>query len=591
MGTDPPLPRTLLSADVEALLAGADPELGREYRMLRDIVEGGSAAVAVLDTRLRYVYVNPHMARINGVPVSEHLGRTLTEVMPGVERPVEVPWAVLRDGRPRDVVVSGTMGTGDHSAPREWQCTYHRRHDERGEVVGLVAVGVEVTEPRRYVTELERAHGRMAMLHTAALRIGTTLDLETTCRELVDFVVRDLADGASVDLVVEDDPADPVPHGVVRLRRAAVSRSPELAERLGRPPVLDEVNEHGPTSPVRRVLERGRPLLTSVPGRRPPGLRGPYADRLAEYRAAGIHSGLVVPLTTDSRSVGVLAMVRAGSSPAFTMEDGVVAQELAGRASRALERARHYAREHTMALELQRALLSEPTLPHPDLETASRYLPADDSAVVGGDWYDSLALPQGRNLLVIGDVMGHGVEAAVAMSHYRSMLRALASSSGLPLHEMLYAADRMIAASGFDRVATCLLALGDPATDTISYANAGHLPPLRISAEGQVELVPLPAGPPLGTGLGAYETVTRPGQPGGTLLLYTDGLVERRDEDIDTSLSRLTDLRLPPGGGLDEILDGILAHAATGSVHDDIALLAARARGVPGAGVQDVPVR
>ncbi|SNX64968.1 serine phosphatase RsbU (regulator of sigma subunit) [Streptomyces sp. TLI_55] len=580
MGTDPPLPRTLLSAHVDALPVGAGGALGREYRLLRDIVEGGSAAVAVLDTRLRYVYVNPHMARINGVPVREHLGRTLTEVMPGVERPVDVPLAVLRDGRPRDVVVSGSMGTGAHRVRRAWQCTYHRRHDERGEVIGLVAVGVEVTEPRRYVTELERAHGRMAMIHAATLRIGTTLDLERTCRELVDFVVRDLADGASVDLVVDDGPPGPPPGGVVRLRRAAVSRSPELDRRLGRPPVLGEVNEHGPASPVRRVLERGRPLLTTVPGRRPPGLRGPYADRLAEYRAAGIHSGLVVPLTTDSRRVGVLAMVRAGSSPAFTVEDGVVAQELAGRASRALERARHYAREHTMALELQRALLSEPTLPHPDLETASRYLPADDSAVVGGDWYDSLALPQGRNLLVIGDVMGHGVEAAVAMSHYRSMLRALASSPGLPLHEILHAADHMIAASGFDRVATCLLALGDPATDTISYANAGHLPPLRITPEGHVELVPLPAGPPLGTGLGAYETVTRPDMPGGTLLLYTDGLVERRDEDIDTSLSRLTDLRLPPGGDLDEILDGILAHAATGSVHDDIALLAARALGV-----------
>lgn len=580
MGTDPSRPRTLLSADADALPVGAEGELRREYRLLRDIVEGGSAAVAVLDTRLRYVYVNPHMARINGVPLREHLGRTLTEVMPGVERPVDVPRAVLRDGRPRDVVVSGSMGTGAHRVRREWQCTYHRRYDERGEVIGLVAVGVEVTEPRRYVNELERAHGRMAMIHAATLRIGTTLDLERTCRELVDFVVRDLADGASVDLVVEDGPPGPPPGGVVRLRRAAVSRSPELARRLGRPPVLDEVNEHGAASPVRRVLERGRPLLTPVPGRRPPGLRGPYADRLAEYRAAGIHSGLVVPLTTDSRSVGVLAMVRAGSSPAFTVEDGVVAQELAGRASRALERARHYAREHTMALELQRALLSEPTLPHPDLETASRYLPADDSAVVGGDWYDSLALPHGRNLLVIGDVMGHGVEAAVAMSHYRSMLRALAFSSGLPLHEMLHAADRMIAASGFDRVATCLLALGDPATDTISYANAGHLPPLAITSEGHVELVPLPAGPPLGTGLGAYETVTRPGLPGGTLLLYTDGLVERRDEDIDMSLSRLTDLRLPPGGDLDEILDGILAHAATGSVHDDIALLAARAKGM-----------
>jgi serine phosphatase RsbU (regulator of sigma subunit) len=579
VGSDFPVPRTLLSEDVETLLAGATAELGREYRVLREIVEGGAAAVAVLDTLLRYVYVNPHMARIVGVPAEDQLGRTLAEVIPGVERPEEVPRAVLRDGRPRDVLIVGDMGAGTSRTPREWHSTYHRLQNERGEVVGLVAIGVEVTEPRRYLNELERAHGRMAMLHAATLFIGTTLDLETTCQELVDFVVRDLADGASVELVVENEPvrSPRAPSaGVMRMRRAAVSARPELAARLGGLAGPDDVNDHGPTSPMRRCLERGRPFVTSMPTRVRP--RGPYAERLERYRAAGIHSTLVVPLRTDSRSVGVLAMVRAGSSPAFTAEDAVVAQELAGRASHAMERAQRYTREHTMALELQRALLSEPTQPHPDLETASRYLPADDSAVVGGDWYDSLALPHGRNLLVIGDVMGHGVEAAVAMSHYRSMLRALASS-GLPLHEMLAAADRMVAGSGFERVATCLLALGDPATDTISYANAGHLPPLRILPDGRVELVPLPAGPPLGTGMGVYETVVRPGVPGGVLLLYTDGLVERRGEDIDVSLHRLTELRLQPGGGLDEILDGILAHAATGSARDDIALLAARTRG------------
>ncbi|MDN3021876.1 SpoIIE family protein phosphatase [Streptomyces sp. S.PB5] len=581
MGPDSALPRTLLSEDVETLLAGATAELGREYRVLREIVEGGAAAVAVLDTRLRYVYVNPHMARIVGVPAEEQLGRNLAEIIPGVERPEEVPLAVLRDGRPRDVLIAGNMGTGDGRKEREWHSTYHRLKNDHGEIVGLVAIGVEVTEPRRYLNELERTHGRMAMLHAATLRIGTTLDLSTTCQELTDFVVRDLADGASVELVVENESVHPRPSpsaGVMRMRRAAVSVRPELAVRLGGLAGPEDVNDHGPGSPMRRCLERGRPFVTSMPTRVRPETRGPYADRLARYRAAGIHSTLVVPLRTDSRSVGVLAMVRSGSSPGFTAEDAVVAQELAGRASHAMERAQRYAREHTMALELQRALLSEPTLPHPDLETASRYLPADDSAVVGGDWYDSLALPHGRNLLVIGDVMGHGVEAAVAMSHYRSMLRALASS-GLPLHEMLAAADRMVAGSGFDRVATCLLALGDPATDTISYANAGHLPPLRILPDGRVELVPLSAGPPLGTGMGGYETVTRPSLPGGVLLLYTDGLVERRDEDIDTSLQRLTELRLQPGGDLDEILDGILAHAATGAARDDIALLAARARG------------
>ncbi|MGW6705930.1 PP2C family protein-serine/threonine phosphatase [Streptomyces sp. NPDC054956] len=228
-------------------------------------------------------------------------------------------------------------------------------------------------------------------------------------------------------------------------------------------------------------------------------------------------------------------------------------------------------------MELQRALLTEPSTPHPNLETASRYLPAQDSALVGGDWFDSLPMPGGRNLLVIGDVMGHGVEAAVAMSHYRSMLRALAAG-GLSLDEILTYADRMVAESGFDRVATCLLALGDSAKHTISYASAGHLPPLRLTREGRVEILPVPVGPPLGTGLGDYASLTRPGLPGAAVVLYTDGLVERRGEDIDTSLARLTRLRLNPRAGLDAILDDILAQLTDGPAEDDIALLAARLR-------------
>ncbi|MGI5459106.1 SpoIIE family protein phosphatase [Streptomyces sp. CA-249302] len=572
-----PSPRPLLSADVDALLAGADPALGREYRLLRQIVEGGAVGLAVLDTRLRYLYVNPHMARANGVPAEAHLGRTLPEIVPGAHRPDGALVAVLRDGNPRALVVSAD--TGPDGTRREWHSTYHRVYDEQGEVAGLVGIGIEVTEPRRYVTELERAHAHMTLLNTAAVSIGTTLDLDTTSAELADFVVAGLADGASVELVVDHEPAHLgcPPPGVTRLRRAAVRARPGLEDTFRA--LLEErvLTDHGPGSPVRRCLELGRPLMKKLPPEGPAG--GPYAERWAAFRAAGVHSLLVVPLSNETRPLGALALLRTAPAPAFRAEDAVVAQELAGRASRALERALHYVKEHTMALELQRALLSEPSLPHPDLETASRYLPADDASVVGGDWFDSLALPHGRNLLVIGDVMGHGVEAAVAMSNYRSMLRALAGS-GLPLHEMLTQADRMVAAAGFERVATCLLALGDPAAGTISYANAGHLPPLRVTPEGRVELVPLAAGPPLGTGLGSYETVTRPGIPGGTLLLYTDGLVERRDEDIDTSLHRLTQVRLPPGGSLDEILDEILAHVTTGPTHDDIAILAARPRTV-----------
>ncbi|WP_315904011.1 SpoIIE family protein phosphatase, partial [Streptomyces fulvoviolaceus] len=573
-----------ISVDAEVLLAGAgaavaSSPLGREYRLVRRILDGTAAGVAVLDTALRYVYVNPHMARTDGLSAEAYPGRTIAEVLPGIDRPDEVLRQVLRDGRPRELLVTGSTPARSPYVRREWQITYHRLTDEHGEPVGVVGIGLEITEPRQYLYELERAHHRVALLDTATSRIGTTLDIDTTCAELADFTVPGLADAACVDLVAAE-PLDRrrrrLPTGT-RPRRAACRGPASLAGHLRdlADPAAAEVGD--PDSRLRRLLDGGRPWLWQAGTEDQVLGAATSAGRAALCRAAGIHSTLVVPLTTGSGPLGTLSLVRCGPSPAFTREDVTVALELAARAARAIERALHYGREHTMALELQRALLSEPSIPHPDLETASRYLPANDRTLVGGDWFDSFALAGGRNLLVIGDVMGHGVEAAVAMSHYRSMLRALAASDITPA-EMLTYADRMVAESGFDRVTTCLLALGDPDTGTVTFANAGHLPPVRLTPQGRVEIIPVPAGPPLGTGLGQYAALTRPGLPGAVLLLYTDGLVERRGEDIDASLARLTRLSLDPRDTLDTLLDGILAQLDIGPAEDDIALLAARPR-------------
>ncbi|MFI6493136.1 SpoIIE family protein phosphatase [Streptomyces sp. NPDC050564] len=583
MAPDVPAAQPLISSDVEAVLAAAGGlvaglPLGREYRILRRIVEGTRAAVAVLDTELRFRYVNPRMARVDGLSAEAHLGRSLTDVLPGAHRAEQVLREVLRDGRPRQLVLTGFTLAPSPPARRLWRATYHRLEDEHGKGVGLVGVGLEITEPRQTLHALERAHQRMALLDTAVTRIGTALDIDATCGELADFVVPELADAAGVELFQQDRPGArrQTPPGVMRLRRAAVSAAPQFRATLREIGATGVSLEYEAGSPIRRRLDAGESWMFDLSAG--DVLEGAYADWIARYRAVGVHSVLITPLGTEDRLLGTLSMVRVRPSPPFTREDALVAKELAARAARALDRAFRYAREHAMALELQRALLTEPTVPHPNLETAFRYLPADDTTVVGGDWFDALALSRARNLLVIGDVMGHGVEAAVAMSHYRSMLRALADT-GLRPHEMLQHADRMVADAGFDRVATCLLALGDPRANTVSYANAGHLPPVRLTPQGHTEIVPLPVGPPLGTGFGSYETVTRPGVPGGTLLLYTDGLVERRDEDIDDSLRRLTRLRLSPRDSLDKIVDDVLAQLMSGPAEDDVAVLAARVHG------------
>ncbi|MGW6705931.1 PAS domain-containing protein [Streptomyces sp. NPDC054956] len=337
MGLDPSTPQPLLSVDTETLLAAAGAaaasRLRREYRLLRQIVEGAAAGVAVLDTDLRYLYVNPHMARVNGLPAEAHVGRTLADVLPGVQRPEELLRQVLEDGRPRQLVGSGQTRAYSPYARREWRVTYHRLEDEQGAVVGVVGIGLEITESRQYLHRLERSHQRMAMLDTAATAIGTTLDVDATCTELVDFVVPGLADAASVALFEDGRPGQPGQGrpGVTRLRRAAFRAPPDLAERLGDLGTVDGSVEFEAGSPLRRCLDEGQVMLHDLRTDEAEAVGGPYAQRTARYRAAGFHSALMVPLTTESRLVGALSMVRHDSSPAFTRDDAVVAQELAVR--------------------------------------------------------------------------------------------------------------------------------------------------------------------------------------------------------------------------------------------------------------------
>jgi len=575
--------RPLLFGNVEALLAGATaadlPRLVEEYGLLHRLVEGTAAGVVVLDPDLRFLYVNPHMVRISGLSAEELLGRTLAEASPDVDRPESVLRQVLYDGQPRELVGTGHTRVDLPFTRRAWHATYHRLQDGRGRVLGLAGIFLEISAPQQHVDELERAHRRMTLLDTATARIGTTSDVQATCAELAQFMVPDLADAAGVELNldVKAGPHRPPP-GVLRLRRTALAAVPGVKDAVQALAGLGDTLDYPPGTEIRACLDAGRPWLSNGISEQQWNSGAVHARRAIAYRDIGVHSVLVLPLIAGRRPLGTLSLVRAFDSPGFTVDDVSVAQELAHRAARALERAALHTREHSMALELQHALLTETTAPpDPHARTAFRYLPADDVALIGGDWFDRLALPDGRNLLVIGDVMGHGVEAAVAMSHYRSALRALAMA-GLPPHLLLAHADRTVADSGFDRVASCLLALEDPARRTMSYANAGHLPPAFLSPDGRVALVEVPVGPPLGTGFGSYTTLTRPAVPDGVLLLYTDGLVERRGEDIDVSLRRLTRLRLSPRASLDVILDDVLAQLADPPAEDDIAVLAARSR-------------
>jgi PAS domain S-box-containing protein len=549
------------------------------------LLEGTDAAVALLDTDLRYVYVNPALARMNGVAAEEHIGRTISEMVPAVDAGEEVLRQVLADGRTREIISSGQTRADSPHPRRYWQGSYHRIEDAEGRVRGLGAVVLEVSADRETQRDLERARERLLLLDAAAVRIGSTLEMDPTCQELADLLVEVMADAATVEVLAMGgrEGHGPPPLGTVRLRRAAMASRAELrrhVESFGTP---GEYVDYQEGSSIPRCLDTGRPVVENLLPDEELRRAGPNVHRARHYRAAGIHSALIVPLAARGDQIGTVSMVRAADSPAFDDEDVAVARALADRAAISLDNARRYSREHGIAVELQRALLAAPGTPHPRIEVATRYQPAGATDLVGGDWFDTLALPGGLTLLAMGDVMGHGVEAAVEMSHYRAMLRVVAGEGDPPDH-ILHRMDVLLEAMGAKRPATCLLGLADPLRGGCWFANAGHLPPAVISPGGTVALLDVPPGPPLGADLrGGYETVYVPWRPAHTLLLYTDGLVERRTEDIDASLARLAGLTLPHAvGPLDAVLARIVHRLAPAAAEDDVALLAARVHPLPG---------
>ncbi|WP_187282520.1 PP2C family protein-serine/threonine phosphatase, partial [Streptomyces sp. MS191] len=285
-----------------------------------------------------------------------------------------------------------------------------------------------------------------------------------------------------------------------------------------------------------------------------------------------VHAPLAAP---GGPRLGAVLAVRAAGG--FTGHEEALVAHAARLAGVHLGHARRLAATEETALHLQQALVAEPGRPHPNLEIAGRYLPVGPRALVGGDWFETVRLHFGRSLLVVGDVMGHGLDAAVDMNAYRSALRDVASTD-LPPHRVLRHLDSVVAEDGSRRPATCLLIRIDPARGTATFASAGHLPPVVFTADGSAELVDLPVGPPLGTGFGGYEPLTRDITSADTLLLFTDGLVERRGEDIDVSLGRLAALRLPAGSGPEEVVRQVLARLDASHAEDDVAVLAARIR-------------
>jgi serine phosphatase RsbU (regulator of sigma subunit)/anti-sigma regulatory factor (Ser/Thr protein kinase) len=290
--------------------------------------------------------------------------------------------------------------------------------------------------------------------------------------------------------------------------------------------------------------------------------------------------------------LGLAVFGRSEDQTPFQEDDLLLAEELVTRAALSLDNALQYARQRTAALTLQRDLLPHHVGGGAALDVASRYVPADTDHGVGGDWFDVIKLSGARVALVVGDVVGHGINAAATMGRLRTAVRTLADME-LPPHELLAhlddtvrrlseedadAPDQAPAAVG----ATCLYAVYDPVTRRCTMARAGHPPPAIIDPQGRVAFLDMPSGAPLGLGLGLvpFESVELELPEGTLLALYTDGLVESRDDDIDVGLNRLGAALAETGSSLEDLCSQAIETLPTQSPADDVTLLLARTRGL-----------
>ncbi|BFV58102.1 hypothetical protein KCMC57_up32060 [Kitasatospora sp. CMC57] len=423
---------------------------------------------------------------------------------------------------------------------------------------------------------------QLALLSEVGNRVGTTLDLDTTARELCEVLVPSIADFACVDLrdALISDSVLPTgrPSDTTMLRRVARSFNATVGE-------WEHVLEEGAllamprSTPPGLALQENQPVLVPVIN---PDVAVDYAISLGGPELVPVVTGrsmLVLPLSARGTVLGILKLLRLPDRAPFDHADAATLRELAARAALSLDNARLHRMEAKTATVLQRSMI--PTRPPkiPGVQIAHRYLPGDQKAEVGGDWFDAIQLPGSRVALVVGDVMGHGLLSAAAMGRFRTAMQTLAALD-LPPGQLLRHLDNLAHKLGDDHLATCLYAVYDPINRTCELASAGHVPPVLVHPDGTGELLEIPSGAPIGVGGVPFVSKKIDVSDGSMLVLCTDGLVEVRGSDIGAGLAALCGNLIDPKQSPEEACDVVLERLHSEDRQDDIALLVARFDGV-----------
>ncbi|GAA3391381.1 SpoIIE family protein phosphatase [Streptomyces roseoviridis] len=597
-------------------------------------------------TDLTVKRANRRFATVFGGSADDHRGRTVHDYLarPEADRMTAALKKVLETGESvADLqIVGAAPGSSDR---RHWSVNLYRVHSGSGRPIGVAGLGIDVTRRHNAAREAASARRNLALLNQAGSRIGNSLDLEATARELLDVAVPGFCDLAAVDLyqgLLTGDEAPPgrwgsshdVGYGAgsAELRRVAVASAvADAPVRVAKPRSSTEdvtpgdgaPEATGPagggtghgrhTAPPADVCCDDGPVQVGSVHRYP--FNSPCAGALRTGRlrtvpgpdGSLVQSTLVVPMVAHDTVVGLVQFSRTKGSEPFGERDRALAVELASRAAVCIDNARLYRREHERALILQRSLLPPGDPEAAGLDIACRYLPGTVGSEVGGDWFDVIELPGHRTALVIGDVMGRGLRAAVAMGELRTAVRTLAQLDLEPA-EVLSHLDEIARGLGAPAgaqqsarahhkargpelsevyLATCVYAVYDPVTRRCTFANAGHLPPVLLEPGEEALLLDVPPGMPLGVGGEPFEEVEVELPEGALLALYTDGLVESRDHPLDEGLSAFRSALANPGRPLEDVCDHVLTTLDTHHGEDDIALLMARIQGLPSEAVGD----
>ncbi|MFD0021143.1 SpoIIE family protein phosphatase [Streptomyces sp. NPDC058382] len=543
-------------------------EMTRMYEHHDAVLHAVREGVLIIGADHRLLLANDEARRLLGLPADAE-GRLVTEL--GL------------DPRTAQLLASGAVATDEvRPAGNRLLAVNLRPTGERGGPPGVVATLRDTTELQVVTGRAETVRERLMLLYRAGARIGTTLDVTTTARELAEVAAPGFADCATVDLadaVLRGEEPEPPSGDAIDVRRTAICGTGRdhplypLGRVIGFVPTLPEVI--GSTSGHTWMVPD---LTTSQEWRR---ADPEQSARILEY---GFHSLLSVPLHARGVILGMANFWRAENEEPFDAEDLSFAEELVARAAVSVDNARRYAREHEMAVTLQRSLLPRGVPEQNALDVAFRYLPAQ--AGVGGDWFDVIPLSGARVALVVGDVVGHGLHAAATMGRLRTTVHNF-STLDLPPDELLGHLDELVARMDQDEQAaggvpitgaTCLYAIYDAVTGRCSVARAGHPGPALVLPDGTVDFPEVPAGLPLGIGGMPYEAVELDVPEGSRLVMYTDGLVERRDRDIDEGLEQLRQAMSGRDRTPEETCDDVLETMLPTRPGDDVALLVARTR-------------